>query len=255
MEGGHVPNASAGGVYRTGDRFRCKRCWYRFDEFTGTYLARIRLPPNTVILLLYLFSVGVPAYRLRFSINVSLRSIEHAFMVFRDAIYEAAIREMKMLSGDIEFDEAMFGGHRKGKRGWGAEGKTIVFGIYARSGQVMTFPVPDRKRTTLRPLIEKHTKAGSLYYTDEHTAYAFLSTRGMHKTVTHSNDEFVRDVNIHINGMEGFWSYAKHWMYQYRGIRKRYFPLYLKEVEFRFNHRNEDLFPILADLLVNRSAK
>ncbi len=93
-------------VYRTGDRFRCKRCWYRFDEFTGTYLARIRLPPNTVILLLYLFSVGVPAYRLRFSINVSLRSIEHAFMVFRDAIYEAAIGEMKMLSGDIEFDEA-----------------------------------------------------------------------------------------------------------------------------------------------------
>ena len=35
------------------------------------------------------------------------------------------------------------------ERGWGAEGKTLVFGIYKRNGQVMTFPVPDRKYDTL----------------------------------------------------------------------------------------------------------
>jgi len=45
----------------------------------------------------------------------------------------------------------------------------------------------------------------------------------------------------HLNGMEGFWSAAKHWLYQYRGISNAYFPLYLKEVEWRFNHRNENL--------------
>jgi len=27
-------------------------------------------------------------------------------------------------------DETMFGGRRPGKRGWGATGKNIVFGIY-----------------------------------------------------------------------------------------------------------------------------
>ena len=53
----------------------------------------------------------------------------------------------------------------------------------------------------------------------------------------------------HINGIEGFWSFAKHWLYQYRGINKTYFPLYLKEVEWRFNHRNENLVILLRRLL------
>jgi len=48
-----------------------------------------------------------------------------------------------------------------------------------------------------------------------------------------------------INGIEGFWSFAKHWLYQYRDINQAYFPLYLKEVEWQFNHRNENLvYPV-----------
>ena len=37
------------------------------------------------------------------------------------------LRELKKLSGSLEIDEALFGGHKKGKRGWGAEGKTMFF--------------------------------------------------------------------------------------------------------------------------------
>ena len=34
-----------------------------------------------------------------------------------------------------------------------------------------------------------------------------------------------------MNGIEGFWSDAKHILYQYRGVSKYHFPMYLKEVE------------------------
>ena len=198
--------------------------------------------------LLYVFVLGVPAYRMRFYVGVNLDTIERTYMVFREAIF--ANRETDLvLSGKLEMDEAMFGGHRAGKRGWGAENKAVVFGIYARNGRVMTFIVKDRKRATLMKLIEKHTKKGSLYYTDEYTAYTVLETRGEHKVVSHSQDEYVRD-DSHINGIEGFWSYAKAWIYHYRGVPKQYFHLYLKEIEFRFNHRKENLFEIIAQLLV-----
>ena len=30
----------------------------------------------------------------------------------------------------------------------------------------------------------------------------------------------------HINGIEGFWSYAKHILYNYRGVSKYHFPMY-----------------------------
>jgi transposase len=53
----------------------------------------------------------------------------------------------------------------------------------------------------------------------------------------------------HINGIEGFWSYAKNWLYAFRGVPREYFHLYLGEVCFRFNHRHEDLFARLYKLL------
>ncbi len=52
-----------------------------------------------------------------------------------------------------------------------------------------------------------------------------------------------------INGIEGFWSYAKHWLYMYRGVPEKFFHLYLGELSFRFNHRDEDLFPLILNLL------
>ncbi|HOD35249.1 MAG TPA: hypothetical protein PLR20_06470 [Syntrophales bacterium] len=38
----------------------------------------------------------------------------------------------------------------------------------------------------------------------------------------------------YINGIEGFWSYAKHWLYPYRGVPRKFFHIYLGEISFRF---------------------
>ena len=99
----------------------------------------------------------------------------------------------------------------------------------------------------MQPYITRYTKAGSLYNIDDWFAYTFLPVRGNHVVVL--KDKGVPKGRNHTNGIEGFWSFAKHWLYQYRGIPKAYFPLYLKEVEWRFNHRNENLVILLRRLL------
>ena len=38
-------------------------------------------------------------------------------------------------------------------------------------------------------------------------------------------------------------------------VPKPYFDFYLKEIEFRFNHRNEDIFKILANIIVKSVPK
>ena len=80
---------------------------------------------------------------------------------------------------------------------------------------------------------------------------------GKHQIIAHGmEEEYIReDTTTHINGIEGFWSYAKTWLYHYRGVPRQYFHLYLKEIEFRFNHRNEDLFQILANIVVKAVPK
>ena len=80
-------------------------------------------------------------------------------------------------------DETMFGGRRAGKRGWGASGKNIVFGIYQRNGKVLTFPISSRARETMMPYIEQYTKTGSLYYTDDWFAYTSLPVSDNHVVV------------------------------------------------------------------------
>ncbi|AFU58784.1 hypothetical protein Ngar_c18510 [Candidatus Nitrososphaera gargensis Ga9.2] len=65
-----------------------------------------------------------------------MAAIEHVFRIFRQAIYDSLLCELQeiKLFGRIELDEALFGSRRKGgKRGWGVEGKTLVFGIYRRN--------------------------------------------------------------------------------------------------------------------------
>ncbi len=48
-----------------------------------------------------------------------------------------------LLSGEVELDEAYFGGRRKGNRGRGAFNKVPVFGILERDGLVKVEVVKD----------------------------------------------------------------------------------------------------------------
>lgn len=38
---------------------------------------------------------------------------------------------------------------------------------------------------------------------------------------------------------------------KFHGVPKEKFPLYLKEIEFRYNNRNYDMFDLLAQNIVN----
>ena len=51
--------------------------------------------------------------------------------------------------------------------------------------------------------------------------------------------------NRRFNGIESFWSFAKRQLAQFNGVQKTTFHLYLKENEFRFNHRNKNLYNVL----------
>ena len=50
---------------------------------------------------------------------------------------------------------------------------------------------------------------------------------------------------VYINGIEGFWSYAKERLMKYHGVSARYFEYYIKGLEFRYNHRNDDLYTLI----------
>ena len=83
------------------------------------------------------------------------------------------------------------GGKRSGKRGRGADGKTIVFGMRQREGAVRTGVVSDVRRKTTEPIVRENMRHGPLVHTDEWWAYTNLGKRGFnHQSVNHGQKEW-----------------------------------------------------------------
>jgi transposase len=239
------PTCGHGASYKLADaRRKCRQCGKRFS--VRSVWAESQLPAALKHRLVEMFALGVPVYRQRFRTDTSSAARERFYRVLRACCAHAEeLREP--FAGVIECDESLFGGSRKGKRGWGAAGKVVVFGIVQRDGQVKAFPIPARKAEEVVNLVCAHTTPGSLYYTDDWQAYASLRVQGDHIVVRKEKGRPKgRD---HINGVEGFWSYAKNWLYPYRGVPRKYFHLYLGEICYRFNHRKEDMKPLLLKLM------
>jgi len=152
-------------------------------------------------------------------------------------------------SGAVECDESYFGSrHKKGKRGRGAENKHIVFGLYKRNGKVYTEIVENVKAKTLQAIIRGKVSVDATVYTDGFRSYDSIVHLGYQKHFRIYHQESYGKGDVHINGIEGFWGYAKVRLVKFRGLSKNTFYLHLKECEFRFNYRNDDLYEILLKI-------
>ena len=173
-------------------------------------------------------------------LGLSYNTVANTYKKIRECLYHQCELEGKRLSGKVEIDDAYFGGRRKGKKGRGAAGKSVVLGLLERQGKVYTRVVSSLTAPALMEIIRGKTRKGSVFYTDTFKSYNSLKQFGKHHRINHAKALAYRGHN-HINGIEGFWSYAKHKLYNYHGVSRSNFALYLKEMEYRFNHRKEDL--------------
>ncbi len=184
-------------------------------------------------------------------LGLAYNTVYHFYQILRHAII-ISDSDNGSFFGDIEMDESYFRGRRKGNRGRGAAGKAPVFGILERGGKVKVEVVGDVKGDTLLEFAIKKVKRGSLIYTDRFRRYNELVSYGFkHRRIDHGK-KFANS-KVYINGIEGFWSFAKERLLKYHGVDPMKFPLYLKELEFRYNHRNRDLFNDLLQVLVGYS--
>ena len=101
-----------------------------------------------------------PAYRLSHDFGLDYKTITRVYQKLREAIYHVAELEGGKLSGEVEMDESYFGGRRKGRRGRGAAGKNIVFGLLERDGKVYTRVVEHVSKEELMAVIRKKTRKG-----------------------------------------------------------------------------------------------
>ncbi len=231
--------------------FSCQWCGDHVHPCVGTLFENTHLPLQYWFHAIYLFTSsrhGVPAKELERQLGIPYKT---AWRMAREIrIHMGKVNGNDPLSGTVEIDESMVGGKRSGgKRGRGAEGKTVVFGMLEKQGRVKTQVVPNVKRKTLYPIIEAGIVKGSTIHSDELRSYATLAEQGYeHETVNHGRKEFVRD-NVHVNSMEGFWSRLQ---VSIRGthvhVSPKHLSAYADEFSYRYNSRKNPAM-MLPELL------
>ena len=195
------------------------------------------------------FCTDIPASKTALLILINRNTINKYYNLFREKI-AASLTEESQFFGEIECDESYFGAKRiRGKRGRGAAGKTPVFGLLKRQSKVYVEIVKNCSKESLMPIIEWKVLEGSQVHTDGWKAYDGLILNGYdHYRVYHSKDEFARG-KCHVNGIESFWAYAKRRLSKFNGLSDDKFYFHIKECEFRFNNRRNNIFNLIWKML------
>ena len=101
------------------------------------------------------FSLDLNAVQIAALTGISRNTINRILALARARIRLMAERESPFSAGEVEVDESYFGPRRvRGKRGRGAAGKTIVFGMKKRGDRVFTQVVKNCSAATLVPIIK-----------------------------------------------------------------------------------------------------
>jgi len=145
------------------------------------------------------------------------------------------------LQGIVEVDEVLIGGKKSGKRGRGAEGKSLIAVAVEikgrKTGSVRLAKIPDASSKSLNGFIESNVKKASTIITDEWPCYNKLESMGYtHKTqkaTAKDEDEEVLP-NVHrIASLLKRSLFGTHQSY----VNKNKLGYYLDEYVFRYNHR------------------
>jgi len=221
--------------------YACQWCGNHLYPCVGTPFESSRTPLQLWFYAIYLFTTtrsGVSAKELQRQLGVTYKCAWRIAHEIRK--HMSFVDGDSILSGTVEIDETYFGGVREGKRGRGAEGKTIIFGMLEKDGELIAEVVENVKKKTLHPIIEENIEKESEIHTDELLSYKGLDKKGYdHETVNHGIGEYVnQETNCHVNGLEGFWSHFKKAISgTHISISKKHLIKYIKEFEYRYNSR------------------
>jgi transposase len=217
----------------------CTGCGHHLHVLAGTIFHKSSTSLHLWFYAMYLMTstrCGISAKQLERELGVTYKTAWRMAHEIRK--HMAAVDGEEPLSGVVEVDETMVGGHRPGPPGRGALGKTIVLGVVERDGDVVTKVIPDFAKSTIQPIVEANVEKGSTVHTDEMKAYGGLAAKGYeHQAVKHKDGEYV-DGECHVNTIEGYWSRLKN---SIRGthvhVSGKHLQKYAGEFEYRYNRR------------------
>jgi transposase-like protein len=161
------------------------------------------------------------------------------------------------LSGVVQVDEMFVGGERTGKRGRGAEGKTLVLVVAqedgTRVGRIRLGVIQDASAASLEAALADMAEPGTIIRTDGWSGYNRLEEKGYVHEVIRKDAHIGEDLLPYCHRVA---SLLKRWLLgTHQGaVSHNHLPYYLDEFTFRFNRRSSNSRGKLFYRLVQQAA-
>lgn len=224
---------------------------------SNKYFFRAKISDEKFRTVLRLFCLDMEAKKTAEFAGLNHDTVNNIYNKLRERITELCEAESPFTNGEVELDESYFGArHVRGIRGRATKGKIPVFGMLKRGDKVYTQIVKNCSVSELLPIIKDKADTDAVIYSDGFKTYDGLVNYGYkkHYRVKHGENEFA-DGHNHINGIENFWGLCKVRLAKFRGVHKHTFYLHIKECEFRYNYRNQNIYLILLKELRKNKIK
>lgn len=233
----HCPRCNERRLYRLKEgRRRCSRCGYTFHDFSGRFINAGNCDCRQWLWAIKLFELDLPPQLLAAQLGLAGNTATALLMTMRRAILAQAL------------DAPLF--LRMGLLQGADETSPPIFGILERKGWVFVDIMQDLSVAGLAHFKNNFhlgtATRGRLVYTDRYRHYETLlfCAASEAQAAPFRSRKLARA--LYVDSRQGFWTVLLERLRRTRGLPARWFPLHLKELEFRYNQRKEDIFPLLA---------
>jgi len=231
--------------------WKCRKCEKSTSILSKSIFSHSKLSISKVLQIIYFWSHNHTVKATSHETSVSEQTISAIFRQIKHACFLIMQTEKETQIGGpntiVEIDETLIT-KRKYNQGRVLSENWVFGGICRQTKEIFIESVPDRKATTLIPLIEKHIKTGTTIHSDKWTSYNLLdqepySQKYDHKSVNHK-ENFIDPISgANTQLIERSWRDFKEKKKISQGIPRTDIELYIAEFIWRKRIRNQNKDP------------
>jgi transposase-like protein len=238
-----------GGRLVADGRYKCVGCGARTSVTAGTLFDRRRTPLTVWFAACWMFATakdGVSAQHLQRTLEIGSYQTAWAMLHRLRSVLVRPGRER--LTGQVEVDEAYFGGEEQGLRGGRAKGKKtlVAIAVEARQpkgiGRCRMAIVTDGSAESLHPFVTGSVEPGTTVITDGWQGYSGIGALGYAhvRRSQRAARAAGEDPGKLLPAVHRVASLAKRWLLgTHQGsVEQPHLASYLDEFTFRFNRRH-----------------